>query len=104
MATPPSQTSLGLQARLDGIAVQVRALVAEREALQKRVADAEAATATLAHQLAQANQANTHLQARNQMLRLAHALPPEDNDRRDLKLKINAYIRQIDQALASLGG
>jgi len=101
MANPPDNPLLH---RLEAVRARVLALVAERKALRKALADAEAATAALAMQLAEAQRANTELHHRHQLLRIARALPPEDEARRDLKLKINAYIRQIDQAIASLGG
>ena len=43
---------------------------------------------------------NESLREANQVLRMAKAVSGEDQNTRDLKLRINDYIREIDRCLA----
>jgi len=50
-----------------------------------------------AHELLQRD--NETLQETNKMLKLAKVLKPEGSDRKEIKLKINELVREIDRCI-----
>jgi len=89
--------------RLEGILHRVDSLTRERDALLHAIAQAENRAQTLEAKNKALQQQLAEQEGHYRMLRLAKALPEGDTQRRDLKLKINEYLRMIDQTLAGLG-
>ena len=88
-----------MQERLERICRQLEGLLVEREHLQQEIT-------RLRTQLAEMESANELLQKENEtlyetnkMLKLAKVLKPESSDRKDIKLKINELVREIDRCI-----
>lgn len=73
---------------------RVTELTSENEALKTQLADA-------LHQLEQKNRQLTDLSEKQKLLMLAKSLP-SDESRKDVKLKINDMVREIDKCIALL--
>jgi hypothetical protein len=88
-----------MQERLERICRQLEGLLVERERLHQeidrlrsRLAETESAHKTLEMEY-------NSLQETNKMLKLAKVLQPEGSDRKEIKLKINELVREIDRCI-----
>ena len=91
-----------LQERLERISRQIEGLLAERGRLQReleqarqRIWDLEEQANTLKEDLKQQEESI-------KLLKLAKVLQPEGVDRKDIKLKINELVREIDRCIDML--
>lgn len=88
-----------MQERLERICRQLEGLLVERERLQQEISRLRSRLAEMesAHELLQKE--NESLQETNKMLKLAKVLKPEGSDRKEIKLKINELVREIDRCI-----
>ena len=91
-----------LQERLERISREIEGLLAERGRLQReleqarqRIWDLEAQANTLKEEFKQQEESI-------KLLKLAKVLQPEGVDRKDIKLKINELVREIDRCIDML--
>jgi regulator of replication initiation timing len=85
---------------LDALTVKVDRLWKSRQMLAEKLEKVENNNSQLLIELETMRQEVTSLREANQVLRMAKAVSGEDQNTRDLKLRINEYIREIDRCLA----
>jgi hypothetical protein len=85
---------------LDALTVKVDRLWKSRQMLAEKLEKVENNNSQLLIELETMRQEVTSLREANQVLRMAKAVSGEDQNTRDLKLRINDYIREIDRCLA----
>ena len=99
---PPDKAADALVERMLALRTRVQALVRERDATRRELAELREDNARL---LAEQDAQRTALQAlerRLQMAHLAQGAPASDEERERLKAAIGEMVRDIDKALASL--
>ncbi|MFZ9942171.1 MAG: hypothetical protein ACO3O0_01045 [Bacteroidia bacterium] len=85
---------------LDALKVKVDRLCKSRQNLAEKLEKVENNNSQLLIELETLRQEVSSLREANQVLRMAKAVSGEDQNTRDLKLRINDYIREIDRCLA----
>jgi regulator of replication initiation timing len=85
---------------LDALKVKVDRLWKSRQNLAEKLEKVENNNSQLLIELETLRQEVSSLREANQVLRMAKAVSGEDQNTRDLKLRINDYIREIDRCLA----
>lgn len=85
---------------LDSVTLKVERLLKSRQTLLDRLQKLEQINLELNNELDTFRKDNESLREANQVLRMAKAVSGEDQNTRDLKLRINDYIREIDRCLA----
>ena len=85
---------------LDSIILKAERLLKSRQTLLDKVQKLEQINLELNNELDALRKDNESLREANQVLRMAKAVSGEDQNTRDLKLRINDYIREIDRCLA----
>ncbi len=80
--------------QVESLGGRLTELIGENEALKTQLADA-------LHQVEQRNREISDLSERQKLLMLAKSLP-SDESRKDVKLKINEMVREIDKCIALL--
>ena len=85
---------------LDSIILKAERLLKSRQTLLEKVQKLEQINLDLNNELDALRKDNESLREANQVLRMAKAVSGEDQNTRDLKLRINDYIREIDRCLA----
>ncbi|MFN5325148.1 MAG: hypothetical protein ACK5C5_09540 [Bacteroidota bacterium] len=85
---------------LDSLRAKVEKLVSSRQILLQQVDRLEQSNSDLRVELDSLKGEINSLKEANQVLRMAKAVSGEDQNTRDLKLRINEYIREIDRCIA----
>ncbi|MFM8950535.1 MAG: hypothetical protein ACKOKB_07115 [Bacteroidota bacterium] len=85
---------------LDSVILKAERLLKSRQTLLDKVQKLEQINFELNNELDTLRKDNESLREANQVLRMAKAVSGEDQNTRDLKLRINDYIREIDRCLA----
>lgn len=85
---------------LDSVILKAERLLKSRQALLDKTQKLEQINIELNNELETLRKDNESLREANQVLRMAKAVTGEDQNTRDLKLRINDYIREIDRCLA----
>ena len=85
---------------LDSVVLKAEKLLKSRRTLLDKVQKLEQINFELNNELDTLRKDNESLREANQVLRMAKAVSGEDQNTRDLKLRINDYIREIDRCLA----
>ncbi len=85
---------------LDSVVLKAEKLLKSRQSLLDKVQKLEQINFELNNELDTLRKDNESLREANQVLRMAKAVSGEDQNTRDLKLRINDYIREIDRCLA----
>lgn len=85
---------------LDSVILKAERLLKSRQTLLEKVQKLEQINLDLNNELDALRKDNESLREANQVLRMAKAVSGEDQNTRDLKLRINDYIREIDRCLA----
>lgn len=85
---------------LDSLRAKVEKLVSSRQILLQQVDRLEQSNSDLRVELDSLKGEINSLKESNQVLRMAKAVSGEDQNTRDLKLRINEYIREIDRCIA----
>lgn len=85
---------------LDSVILKAERLLKSRQTLLDKVQKLEQINLELNNELDALRKDNESLREANQVLRMAKAVSGEDQNTRDLKLRINDYIREIDRCLA----
>ncbi|MFM7766878.1 MAG: hypothetical protein ACKO9S_03345 [Bacteroidota bacterium] len=85
---------------LDSVKFKAERLLKSRQTLLDKVQKLEQINFELNNELDTLRKDNESLREANQVLRMAKAVSGEDQNTRDLKLRINDYIREIDRCLA----
>lgn len=85
---------------LDSVVLKAEKLLKSRQILLDKVQKLEQINFELNNELDTLRKDNESLREANQVLRMAKAVSGEDQNTRDLKLRINDYIREIDRCLA----
>jgi cell division septum initiation protein DivIVA len=85
---------------LDSVVLKAEKLLKSRQTLLDKVQKLEQINFELNNELDTLRKDNESLREANQVLRMAKAVSGEDQNTRDLKLRINDYIREIDRCLA----
>ena len=85
---------------LDSVVLKAEKLLKSRQSLLDKVQKLEQINFELNNELDTLRKDTESLREANQVLRMAKAVSGEDQNTRDLKLRINDYIREIDRCLA----
>ncbi|MFN5223978.1 MAG: hypothetical protein ACK5DJ_07310 [Bacteroidota bacterium] len=85
---------------LDSVVLKAEKLLKSRQTLLDKVQKLEQINFELNNELDTLRKDTESLREANQVLRMAKAVSGEDQNTRDLKLRINDYIREIDRCLA----
>lgn len=85
---------------LDSVILKAERLLKSHQTLLDKVQKLENINLELNNELDALRKDNESLREANQVLRMAKAVSGEDQNTRDLKLRINDYIREIDRCLA----
>ncbi|MFM2190245.1 MAG: hypothetical protein RL491_631 [Bacteroidota bacterium] len=85
---------------LDSVILKAERLLKSRQTLLDKLQKLEQINLELNNELETLRKDNESLREANQVLRMAKAVSGEDQNTRDLKLRINDYIREIDRCLA----
>ncbi|MGR6087043.1 MAG: hypothetical protein ACU4F9_02615 [Arcticibacter sp.] len=85
---------------LDSVILKAERLLKSRQTLLDKLQKLEQINLELNNELDTLRKDNESLREANQVLRMAKAVSGEDQNTRDLKLRINDYIREIDRCLA----
>ena len=91
-----------LQERLERIGRQIEGLLAERGRLQRELEQARQRIWELEAQAEQHQEERNRQEESIKLLKLAKVLQPEGVDRKDIKLKINELVREIDRCIDML--
>jgi chromosome segregation ATPase len=91
-----------LQERLERIGRQIEGLLAERGRLQRELEQARQRIWDLEAQAEQFQEERNRQEESIKMLKLAKVLQPEGIDRKDIKLKVNELVREIDRCIDML--
>ncbi len=91
-----------LQERLERIGRQIEGLLAERGRLQRELEQARQRIWDLETQAEQFQEERNRQEESIKMLKLAKVLQPEGIDRKDIKLKVNELVREIDRCIDML--
>jgi predicted nucleic acid-binding Zn-ribbon protein len=88
------------QKRIEGLRTKVEKLINLQEKIVSENKDLRAANNTLAGKVSKLESGIRELEEKNKLLRLSQAVASgNDQNTRDLKLKVNEYIREIDKCL-----
>lgn len=89
---------------LDEVKIKVEKLINHHKELVKKCRTLEHTNYELSQKLQDGRNKVTELQSQNKIIKLGQAINGNgaDQNSRDLKLKINEYIREIDKCLALL--
>jgi predicted nuclease with TOPRIM domain len=86
--------------RIEGLRTKVEKLINLQEKLVRENRDLSAANSTLAGKVTKLESGIRELEEKNKLLRLSQAVVSgNDQNTRELKLKVNEYIREIDKCL-----
>lgn len=85
---------------LDSVILKAERLLKSRQQFLDKIQKLEQINLELNEELNNLRKDNESLREANQVLRMAKAVSGEDQNTRDLKLRINDYIREIDRCLA----
>ena len=85
---------------LDSVTLKAERLLKSRQLLLDKLQKLEQINIELNNELDTLRKDNESLREANQVLRMAKVVAGEDQNTRDLKLRINDYIREIDRCLA----
>jgi hypothetical protein len=91
-----------LEERLERIGRQIEGLLAERGRLQRELELARQRIWELEAQVEQQHEERNRQEESIKLLKLAKVLQPEGVDRKDIKLKINELVREIDRCIDML--
>ena len=88
------------RSQLAQLKIKVEKLINLHTQLAKENQQLKLIQSQLAEDLKRSHQQITELEEKNKLIKMAQAVSGTDQNTRDLKLKINEYIREIDRCLA----
>jgi hypothetical protein len=88
------------RSQLAQLKIKVEKLINLHTQLAKENQQLKLIQSQLAEDLKRSHQQVTELEEKNKLIKMAQAVSGTDQNTRDLKLKINEYIREIDRCLA----
>lgn len=91
-----------ITALLTSLKSSISGLNAQNLDLQQQIASLNANNQLLKNQLAQQKNTIETLQTQNKITKLAEILPQDENERRELKQQLQAYINHIDECIRLL--
>lgn len=88
------------QSQLVQLKIKVEKLINLHTQLSKENQQLKMIQSQLTEEIKRSHQQAADLEEKNKLIKMAQAVSGTDQNTRDLKLKINEYIREIDRCLA----
>jgi len=90
------------QSQLDQLKLKVEKLINLHEQLVKENQQLKLIQSQLTEEIKRSHHQIADLEEKNKLIKMAQAVSGTDQNTRELKLKINEYIREIDKCLAMI--